>query len=564
MDGAADELKESVIGVLVFDRKPDYDPKIDSIVRVQARQLRAKLEEYYAGPGSNDQVRFQLPKGSYVPVIRTVATPENLRVVAINRSQPEPVAHLAVLPFRNLSSDPENEYFSDGISEEILGSLARIPGLRLIARTSAFQLKGDPRDIRQIAKQLGTECILEGSVRRAGNQVRIAAQLIDGSDGTNKWAESFDACLMDPAQVFAIQEDIAREIARHLARFFKTGAPESDVSQGQTSSVPAYESYLRARKLMREMNADSLRHAIPLLQQAIAEDPGYAAAHAALGGCYGHLGIYGGVASAEVLPKARHWAEEAVRLDPNLADGHTLLGNVAATLDLDLETARGHFERALKVDPQSPYARQSHAQWYLGPSGQTREAVQELEALLPLDPLSLELRHTYIAALYFDRRYADVIEQATTVLKLTSQCWPAYFYRWLAYEATGDHERAIEDLAAHAAALPNLLLDRHLASYRLLRAGRREEAVAIALEMEKDPRAAIVSTVLADLWLRLGDQGRAMDWLERAFESRSFRVLGIAVDAAYDPLREEPRFEGLCRRVLGAVVVNSDSERARR
>jgi tetratricopeptide (TPR) repeat protein len=402
---------------------------------------------------------------------------------------------------------------------------------------------------------LGAECILEGSVRRAGNQVRITAQLIEGSDGTNKWAESFDACLMDPAQVFAIQEDIAREITVRLARFFKTGAPDSAVSQAQTFSVPAYESYLRARKLMREMSADSLRHAIPLLEQAIAEDPGYAAAYAALGGCYGHLGIYGGVGSAEVLPKARHWAEEAVRRDPSLADGHTLLGNVAATLDLDLESARVHFERALEVDPQSPYARQSRAQWYLGPSGQTGEAVNELESLLPLDPLSLDLRHTYIATLYFDRRYADAIEQATTVLKFTPQSWAAYFYRWLAYEALGDKERAIEDLASHAALLPNLMLDRHLASYQFERAGRHEEAVAIALEMENNPRAPIIATVLVDLWLRLGDHARALDWLERAYQSRSFRVLSMGVDAAYDPLRGEPRFEALCRQVLGDVVL---------
>ena len=543
-----------MIGVLVFDRAPGYDPKIDSIVRVQARQLRAKLDEYYAGPGRADEIRFQIPKGSYAPVIRTVAPRETLSIVPVDRGRPEPAAHLSVLPFVNLSSDPENEYFSDGISEEILASLARVPGLRLIARTSAFQFKGDRRDVRQIARQLGVQCILEGSVRRIGNQFRVTAHLIQGSDGANKWTERFDACLLEPAQVFSIQEDIAGEIAQRLARIFELGGEiageiaggifhvDGAVSRGQTTSVAAYESYLHARRWMREMSADSLRRAIPLLEKSIAEDPAYAAPYAALAGCYCQLGIYGGVSAAEIAPRARGWAEEALSRDPYIADTHTLLGNIAAALDLDLASAGRHFDRAIELDPQNTYARQCRAQWYLAPSGRTADAVAELSALLPLDPLSLELRHAYIAALYFDRRYEDAIEEATTVLKLMPQSWAASFFRWLSYEAAGDSEHAIDDLAAHAAALPNLLIERHLASYRLLRAGKRDEAIRIAREMEDDPRAAVAPTVLADLWLRLGDRERAMHWLEAALEARIFRVLWIGVDAAYDPLREEPRF----------------------
>ncbi len=464
--------------------------------------------------------------------IENVILLQALSVVPVDRGRPEPVAHLSVLPFVNLSSDPENEYFSDGISEEILASLARVPGLRLIARTSAFQFKGDRRDVRQIARQIGVQCILEGSVRRIGNQFRVTAHLIQGSDGANKWTERFDACLLEPAQVFSIQEDIAGEIAQRLARIFGIAGGISNgisnvntpVSRGQTTSVPAYESYLQARRWMREMTADSLGRAIPLLEKSIAEDPAYAAPYAALAGCYCQLGIYGGVSAAEIAPRAHGWAEEALRLDPYIADTHTLLGNIAATLDLDLASAGRHFDRALELDPQNTYARQCRAQWYLVPSGRTADAVEELSALLPLDPLSLELRHAWIAALYFDRRYADAIEQATTVLKLMPQSWAGSFFRWLSYEAAGDSERAIEDLAAHAAALPNLLIERHLASYRFVRAGKRDEAIRIAREMEDDPRAAVAPTVLADLWLRLGDRERAMHWLEAAFEARIFET----------------------------------------
>ena len=548
--GADNNLKESVVGVLVFDRPPDYDPKIDSIVRVQARQLRAKLQEYYSTTGMRDTVRFEMPKGSYAPVIRRAVVTDGPRLVPMETPAADAaVADLAVLPFLDLSSNPENEYFSDGISEEILSVLAQVRGLRLIARTSSFQFKGRNRDIRQIARQLGARSILEGSVRRAGNQLRITAQLIEGAGGTHLWAENFDAFLTDPGQVIAIQEDIAREISQRLGKFFPSAAAESP---RQPATVAAYDNYLRARKLLCELRPESIHQAMPLLEAAIADDPDYAAAYAALADAYGHLGIYGGLPSTELLPKAKQYATEAVRRDPRLADGHTLLGKTAAALDLDLASAEAHFQRAFQVDPQNAQARQSRAQWYLGPAGKTAEALAELEALLPLDPLSLELRHTYVAILYFARRYRDTIEQASLILQLMPQSFAAYFYRFLAYDALGETDRAMDDLKAHASYLSTLLLDQHVAAYQLERDGHHQEALEVAHRMEEDPRSRIAPTVLADLWIRLGNRDRAIDWLERAYEWRVFRVLWIGVDATYDVLRDHPRFEALRRKILPA------------
>jgi TolB-like protein len=550
LEGRAQDLKESVVGVMVFDRPPDYDPKIDSIVRVQARQLRGKLREYYAGPGKGERIRIELPSGSYAPVIRTLAQVESARLVAIDTAAPRPAAHLAVLPFESLGPDPDNEYFSEGITEEILTALARVRGLRLIARSSVFQFKGQHGDVRRIARQLNVECVLEGSVRRSGDTLRIAAQLIQGSDGTHLWGETFDACIADPRQVFAIQEAIALEIISHLRKFVRAGASSAlAISRGQTSSVEAYQDYLQARKLMRELHTPAVGKAIPMLEAAIAKDETFAAAHAALAGCYGQLAVYGVVPSSQALARIRESAGKALELEPKLTDGHTTLGFAAAALDLNLDLARGHFERALALDPQNPYALQTWAMWFLGPTGQTRQAIEVLEALLQLDPLSLDLRHSYIAILYFDRRFSQVVEQATALLKLAPQSGVLFFYRFMALERLGQWERAAQDMADHVVNFPYPLLDRHLASHRLERAGHHDEAVKIAREMEEHPAAPLAATVLADLWIRLGDGERAIDWLETGFANRAFRLLWLDVDASYDTLRGNPRFEALRARI---------------
>jgi TolB-like protein/Tfp pilus assembly protein PilF len=550
LEGKAEYLKESVVGVMVFDRPPDYDPKIDSIVRVQARQLRDKLREYYAGPGSAERIRIELPKGSYAPVIRTLGQVESTRVVAIDSATPRPAAHLAVIPFESLGPDPDTEYFSEGITEEILTALARVRGLRLIARGSAFQFKGQDGDVRRIARQLNVECILEGSVRRSGDRIGITAQLILGADGTHLWGETFDACIADSRQVFAIQEAIALEIISHLRTFVRAGALSAlAISRGQTSSVEAYQDYLEARKLMRELHTPAVARAIPILEAAIAKDETFAAAHAALATCYGRLAVYGAVPSGEALARIRESAGKALDLEPKLTDGHTALG-FAAALDLNLDLARGHFDRALALDPQNPFALQTNAMWYLGPTGQTRQAAEVLEALLQLDPLSLDLRHNYIAILYFDRRFAQVVEQATALLKLAPQSGVLYFFRFLALERLGQWERASQDLADHVANFPYPLLDCHLASYRLERAERHEEAVGIAREMEEHPAAPLAATVLADLWIRFGDRERAIDWLEEGFANRTFRLLWMDVDSSYDTLRGNPRFEALRARII--------------
>ncbi|MBL8217438.1 MAG: hypothetical protein JNK87_42345 [Bryobacterales bacterium] len=550
LDNSVDELKESVVGVTVFDRRADYDPKTDSIVRVQARQLRGKLSEYYAGPGSHDVIRFEIPKGSYAPVIRTF-DPEPQRADIDTPAPPSPTsADLAVLPFVNLSSDPEIDYFSDGISEEILTQLAHVRGLRLIARTSSFQFKGKNRDVREISQALGCRAVLEGSVRRAGSMVRITAQLIEGSGGTHLWAGTFDACLADPAQVFAIQEDIAIEISRRTGRMVTSVAP---VTPSMPASVAAYDLYLRGRKLLREYRPEAVQAAIAVFEKALAEDPGYTAAYAAIGHAYGHLGVYGGPAGAGALHKARHYALETLRRDPNSADGHALLGSVSAALDVDLAGAEQHYGRALAIDPQHAHTRQARALWLLAPAGRGEQAIAELRELMALDPLSLDLRHTLLTVLYLAGRFTEAIEEATLILRFMPELHSVLFFRMAALDAVGETERALEDLRRQAETMTALPIRQHYEACVLLRDGRLEDAKSAAERLEQDPRSPFAPTVPADLWLRLGELDRAMDWLERAYETKFFRVAWIGADASYRKLHGHPRFEALRAKLLAGV-----------
>jgi len=388
--------------------------------------------------------------------------------------------------------------------------------------------------MRDIARQLGARNLLEGSLRRAGSHFRITAQLISGLDGIHLWAEAFDAHALR-----------TRAVIRHSGRI----SPAKSAS-AQPSNVSSYETPLCARHYLRSLKPELVLQAIAILEQLIADDPNYAAPYATLGACYGHLGIYGGPAGLGAAPKVIHYAEEALRRDPNLAEAYILLGNAAAALQLDLASACIHYTRALALDPQNAYARQCRAMWLLGPTGQTDEAVREIEDLLQFDPLSPDLRHTYLAVLNFARRYGKVIEQASLLLQFMPHSFAAYFHRSIAYERLAT-TIALADTKAEATCLPGMLIEEHTSALGHHLAGRTTEALTIAEQMERDPRARFLPTVLADLWRRLGDPERAIAWLEKAYEWRTFRVLWIAVDPTYDSLRGIERFEALRRKILG-------------
>ena len=296
------EIKEYLIGLEVFDRPSSYDPRVDPIVRVQAGRLRLKLKEYYEHQGKDDEVVVTVPKGRYVPSFR-VRKPVVQGRAALG---PTPIDNvesksIAVLPFTNISADPENEYFSDGLTEELINTLARVPGLHVVARTSVFQFKGKARDIRQIGKQLGVGKVLEGCVRRSGNRLRITAQLINVVDGCHLWSDRFDRQVSD---IFVIQDEISEAIREALR--IRLAAPKKQVLSGPpTLHLEAYNHYLKGRFQWNKRTEEGLRAGIQHFEWAIREDRRYVRAYSGLADCRLMLAMSGAVSPEESMPQAK-------------------------------------------------------------------------------------------------------------------------------------------------------------------------------------------------------------------------------------------------------------------
>ena len=295
LEGNEDSLKEYVLGVEVFDRREDYDPRIDPIVRVEARRLRAKLKRHYETGGRDDSVVIEFPLGSYVPrfLKRAAAPPAR----TVERS----VETIAVLPFTNLSSDPENEYFSDGLTQELIDALTKVEGLRVVAWSSANQFKEQRPDLREIGERLHVRSILEGSVRKSGDVLRIAAQLIHAVDGYYLWSETYERGMKD---VFSVQEEISRAIVSTLSVRL-TGRPRDPLVKPGTSSVEAHNFYLKGRYCWNKRVEPALLQSIEYYEQAIAADPLYAQPYAGLADAYTIIGQYGIRPARSLMEKAR-------------------------------------------------------------------------------------------------------------------------------------------------------------------------------------------------------------------------------------------------------------------
>ena len=281
---------------------------------------------------------------------------------------------IAVLPFANMGADKENEYFSDGLAEEIINFLAQIPGLKVTARTSAFAFRGKEQDIRKIAEALGVATILEGSVRRSGNRIRVTAQLINAADGYHLWSQRYDR---EMADLFALQDEIAQAIASAL-QVKLSGAPAP--FEQYKPNLPAYEALLKARHYLGSFRPDLLPRIKEYFEQAIALDPKFALAHCEYGGYFGAMAVVGTLPANQALPMVRSLAQKALELDPSLPEGHAMLGMVAACLEYDWKEAERRFRLAMARDPVPVFVRLHYAMGYLLPTGRPAEAVQQLES----------------------------------------------------------------------------------------------------------------------------------------------------------------------------------------
>jgi len=456
-------------------------------------------------------------------------------------SRPDPRS-VAVLPFLDLSETGDQEYFGDGIAEELLNALAQISDLKVAGRTSSFAFKGSTLEIREIASRLGVASVLAGSVRRSATQLRINAELVDAADGRRRWNRQYDRELSD---IFAVQEDIARAIAAEF-RLELAGGADDLTLRGQTDDHEAQDLYLEGRFEWNRRTRESLEDAVRLFEQALARDDGYARAHVGLGDANAVLGFYEYRRPGDAFPAAQRAARAALALEPRLAEPHATLGYVALYHDWDWDTAQREFLEAIRVSPDYPVAHQWYAN-YLTAMGRPSEAEAEMRRASELDPLSMIAHAATGWVLY----YAGEQTRARTQLEESKlrdpEFEPAHLWSAWVDEELGELAAA-ERSARRAVELSGgSTISRATLARVLARQGRVEESRALVaeLESERDRGGYVPSYDIARVYVALDDPAAALAWLERARDDRSHSMAFLQVDPQLASLHDEPRFVAL-------------------
>ncbi len=446
---------------------------------------------------------------------------------------------IVVLPFANLSADPSNEYFSDGLTEEITNALAQLEGLKVIARTSAFAFKGRNEDVRSIAGTLGVGNVLEGSVQRSGDRVRVTVQLIGAADGVHRLSKRYEREVTD---VFALEDEISADVAQQLR--FCLG-----IARRPTRSVAAYEAYLEGRFHWHQYEPAAFQRGLACFETAVSMDPAYAPAYVGISQCCLGLVTEGGAPALEFLPKSAAAARRALDLDDGNAEAHAVLGQVAAMLDFDWSAAERHFRRARDLNPVA-YVRTTYAMWYLIPNGHPADAVLEADHVIEQDPLNLPGRQVRAVALMFAHQDEAAAETCLRVLEIditfakTIQC----------LSIIRGHQGRFEESLAWADRLVQVLGRSYTGLFTLAiahaAAGNSETARYVLKELEDLPDSA--ERCPSEIGLvhgLLGDHDKALAWLDRAIQNHEPTVLWIKVMRRTERLRSDPRFRRLVERL---------------
>ena len=471
---------------------------------------------------------------------------------ALSRSEPSgaaPEKSIAVLPFDNLSHDADNAYFSEGIQDEILTRLAKSAELKVISRTSTQRFKSSPNDLRQIGQQLGVANILEGSVQKSGDQVRVNVQLIKAATDTHLWAEVYDRKLTD---IFAVESEIARTVAETLKAKL-TGAAEQVLSSKPTENPEAYQLYLKGRYFWNRRTEENLATARDHFQQAIAKDPSYALAYAGLSDCYGLMPIYSNNPPKEDIQRAIAAARHALELDDTLAEAYTSLGN-AFVDDLQFAAAEVQFKRALELNPSYATAHQ----WFgecLQTQGRFEEALVQLKKAQELDPLSLIINSVYSTILADAGHVEEALQQIRPTLEMDPSFGPALFTLGEILESKGQFQEAAAAYEKGLVSFPTPMRRANLACV-YARLGRTAEARKIQSAMtEQSKKNYVPAYPQALIHLALGEKEEALRLLEKAFDDRSIQISGntgsLKIDPRLNPLRNDPRFQVLVAKFLG-------------
>ena len=579
LNGQTDKLKESLLGIDVFGRKPTYDPRVDAVVRTEAVKLRARLRDYYESDGREDEIIIDLPKGGYVPAFRQRDKPVNgapaeaadqpsradwkpllagTMIVAIlgvsiyftsrNRTRAADASALelssiAVLPFADLSAAKDQEYFCDGMTEEIIDALSKIGGFRVVARTSSFAFKGKQQDIRKIGKELNVAAVLEGSVRKDGNRLRVTAQLNSVADGYHLWSETYERELKD---VFAVQDEISRAIVNTLQVKLATRIRQPNALP---ESVETYELYLQGRYHWSRWRTEGAEQAIHFFQAAIQKDPNYAAAYAGLAESYCWLGFFGALPPNEAMPKARQAAQKAIELDDSLAAAHSALAYVKTLNEFDWPGAEREFKRAIQLNSGDADAHFGYGLTYMAPLGRFDEAIREMELARDLDPLS-PIEITYLGLAYqFAGRHAEAMAQYKKALEQD----PTFVEARLTLANGYLDQNSFPDFRAEldrAVGLAPASRTDLMRAFAYAIEGKKAEALELTHKWEKPEGGVFVrSTSIAAVYATLGDKDQMYAWLDRAYTDRDGILAYLNRQGCYRRYYSDPQFVALQKKL---------------
>lgn len=546
LKGRGAQLKEYLIGIEVFDRdSSSYDPRTDPVVRGEARRLRTKIMEYYGNEGKDDPVRIHLPKGTYAVIFQVSDASPGQQAPTSLRSVPGGAKSVAVLPFLNLSPNPENDYFSDGLTEEIIHALGKVQGMSVVARTSVFQYKGKAYDIREIGEQLCVQTVLEGSVRMSGERLRVTAQLVNAGDGYHLWSETYDRNMVD---LFAIQEELSGAIVNTLRQYWAVPVELPPVRR-PSSNLEAYHLFLKGRFFLQKRTEEGLRRGIEFFEQAIKLDPNYADPYAGLAECFSLLTHKGLEMPRNVMPKAKSAALKALALDGQVPEAHIALGFVRSTYDWEWEEAEQHYLQALQTNSHSKAeAHHWYASDFLTPLGRLDEALHHMQLSQVLDPLSHLTNSSLGFVLVARREYNEAIDHFRRCLEIEPDYYHFHTFLGRAFALKGDLDWALKCFERGSELSGGLPYVRGIVAHCYALMGRNQEAEDILKALVKlSKRRYVSSMTLALIYIGLGRFDEAIKCIEKAYQVMEGPLVFLNVYPTYDPIRNHPRCQEMIR-----------------
>jgi len=603
--GRAHLLKEYVIATEALGRTASFDPRLDPIVRTEARKLRARLDKYYATEGSGDPLRVEFRKGSYVPSFHHAHRPDTeppseahqeVNTLPVPGALEAPLlpdvptnhvptkrapsrrsgvlvslavmvlavagaivfhlspasfsdttlaandASIAVLPLVNLS-DNNQEFLSDGLTDELIDALKQVPGLQVVARTSAFRFKAKTFDFREIDQKLHVRAVLVGTVRNSENRLAVAVQLNNAENGYHLWSGSYER---DSANIGSIPPEIATAVTNVLGVGMVRGGGQTSSQAAASPNSGAHEDYLRGLYFRNRYNADSLNKAIEYFKQAIAEDPSFAMAYAGLADCYAMARPVFATPPLEVVSKIKAAASKALELDAKLGDPHIDLA-VSAEYEFDWAVAEREFKKGLALSPGNVQGHLWYA-WYLALAGRKDEVLSERTIAARLDPVSpsaVESLGDYYSAV---GRYDTAVQEFRSALAIEPNFGLAHQDLGDTYLLQGRCDNALDELRLANESMPGPRRMGDL-GHGYAVCGHTTEARRILRDFLEEPRhGAIPAFAIAEIYMGLGDKDRAFPWLEKAIDERDLGM-GLKWDGYFEPIRSDPRFNVLLRRM---------------